>query len=215
MRCVKKAIGMDWLNNLPDGERVLLGLALLALMLLIITVFICIPYLIFYIYLYIKRNNYIEGSEKFIEFIESIIRFGGKDPEDILNYSGSKVSKTDIKKEQIINLSHDLELSKLELEKTKIETQINNLKNPEDALMKLRNELTEKIRKKEIFQEYELEKMALTIKQTLKTKQEKRRLRQEAINVLLQGRNYNDLNNAERKELDDLEDMLESLFDEA
>jgi hypothetical protein len=123
-----------------------------------------------------------------------------------------------LKKEKIEDLADDIHLSKLELEQTQINAQIDKFKNqkpPESDLEKLERELKEKIRKKEIFQEYELKKMALAIKQAVKTKQEKRRLRQEAINVLLQGRNYNDLNSVERKELDGLEDMLDSLFDEA
>lgn len=152
-------------------------------------------------------------------YCDQLLEFADNNDGKIMIFyrQNNKIKKPDIaiKKEQIINLSHDLELSKLELEKTRIETQIHKLKNPEDALTKLRHELTEKITKKEIFQEYEIQKMALTIKQTLKTKQEKRRLRQEAVNLLLQGRNYDDLNNVERKELDGLEDMLDSLFDEA
>ncbi|MFC1613284.1 hypothetical protein ACFL23_03040 [Patescibacteria group bacterium] len=83
----------------------------------------------------------------------------------------------------------------------------------ESKIEKLKKELAEKIQLKEVYQEYEIKKLALKFKQELKTEQAMDKVFSELVEEILQGRDPNELSKEEKRKYENLEDFYNKMQD--
>lgn len=124
----------------------------------------------------------------------------------------------DTQREFMLNAQKD-EIAKLKLEADKGELleRINKIKQPEKQESKteeLKKELEEKIKIKEVLQDYEIKKFVLKFKQGLKSQQAIDKVFSELVEEILQGRDPSELSGAERKKYENLEDFYNNIYDE-
>lgn len=107
---------------------------------------------------------------------------------------------------------------KLEAEKVKLLERINKIKQPpsakeESKIEEIKKELVEKIQLKEVYQEYEIKKLALKFKQELKTQQAIDKVFNELVEEILQGRDPSELSEEEQRKCENLEDFYNNMYD--
>jgi len=104
----------------------------------------------------------------------------------------------------------EIQRLKLEEEKAKLLEQINGIKaspKEENSIERLKKKLREKIKIKEVFQDYEIEKMVLKFKEELRTQQAIDKVFSELGEEILQGRAPNELSEEEAFRYKNLEDF--------